>query len=553
MAFLKALIFAVTLQVAFSDNDEYYNSSSSVATFSILESAANATTVTTTTMTTTTEYVKILGPDRPASMGEKYSESMDPGEAQDGYANENQRVGAYWPLTFNDFTAFPPLHGERSRPPALQKFDSTRAIYSTPGVGTQPVDDSSSSGQAMRFSGDDGTGLVASAFTDTADTCLGNPVQCSLKDPNDRNTTGITLSFWLKVPTTLDAITRYILDTGANEDGQPGISITYRAADARQDDRDTPQTELRYAGKITVLVSTGSHTYKVVAQAQIRQHYWNNVAVRFSPESDALGRPYGLQVFVNGTSVGWKRNPSTTLKLPQNNIQAADMKVAVGCNVNGTGVLQGSLEHLAVWYWRLTDAALNDSNLPADSSELGELKYLDGNYNFAPEQSNATAIIMPDNFNPWPYVDWRYRQSGARDTNQTFLDDTSPPLPDDCSTEKGCSCIDTPEELRTYLHFCEKTKLVEAMIRVANKGGTTGLTASDFEYLYTVPYNQSKKDLADMSLIALADTEAYGNMIFIGSKLQESDVYNDLWEEETDNGNAGITLLPRLNDNYMHQ
>jgi hypothetical protein len=150
--------------------------------------------------------------------------------------------------------------------------------------------------------------------------------------------------------------------------------------------------------------------FQVTVESQIRPQYWNNVGIRFSTDSDASGRPYGLQVFVNGTSVGWKRNPSLATGFPEKLISPSDMRVAVGCNLNGTGVLfgtynivtftsslllwkltlcSGSLEHFAVWYWRLQDTALN--SLPANASQLGELAYFDGNFSFAAQPTvNAT-------------------------------------------------------------------------------------------------------------------------------------------------------------------
>lgn len=103
------------------------------------------------------------------------------------------------------------------------------------------------------------------------------------------------------------------------------------------------------------------------------------------------GLPYGLQAFVDKVPVVWTRSPSSarftndssTSSGAAESGDARGNRWTVGCRLDGTRAMVGRVDELAIWYWRLRDAAVRVKNIPATPSEYGELELFDGDLKFS--------------------------------------------------------------------------------------------------------------------------------------------------------------------------
>ncbi len=71
-------------------------------------------------------------------------------------------------------------------------------------------------------------------------------------------------------------------------------------------------------------------------------YHWNNIGFRWSDEIMDNDTPYGLQVFVNGSSIAWKRGPYNSGATGKPAQTASDIQVTVGCSTSGLLAQQGT-------------------------------------------------------------------------------------------------------------------------------------------------------------------------------------------------------------------
>lgn len=89
-----------------------------------------------------------------------------------------------------------------------------------------------------------------------------------------------------------------------------------------------------------------------------------------------------LQVFVNKSSVAWKRLSTVSAStVSSSDGNSSSPLMTFGCDSNGGWIMEGRLDSLAYWSWRLTDEARDGK--PTDGTNLSELEYFDGDLQFS--------------------------------------------------------------------------------------------------------------------------------------------------------------------------
>ena len=203
------------------------------------------------------------------------------------------------------------------------------------------------------------------------DLCIRNPRDCP---------EGFSLSFFYQQPATDENYAseqeewerEYLISTGGDEKGYPGVSIWFEGAD------------------LGVVVSTGNHTWSLNIRGQrpLADKSWTNIALRWLPLVYADSKEFivekqagkelielgGLEVFMDMEPIGYVLQPQEIGCTVLSQTQECDttpalkpldpMTIMMGCHQTSDDTepryfAGGGFDELAIW-----TRALNDTDLP---------------------------------------------------------------------------------------------------------------------------------------------------------------------------------------------
>ncbi|XP_064083647.1 uncharacterized protein LOC135199488 [Macrobrachium nipponense] len=191
-------------------------------------------------------------------------------------------------------------------------------------------------GYAVTLKSDKGQCLKRSPFA-TSDDCTQDPSTCKA---------GFSISIWERVNISFDVFytvykyhqdtKRYILSTGGDEFGHPGVAIYHQGL------------------ALVALVSTGDKYWKLEVLGPFRNNEWNNIGIRWQNSETTTG---GLELYIDAIKVGQEHysKPSAPAKGILN-----PTEMLIGCHKDADnpmyrGFNDADFDEYAYWNRRLPD------------------------------------------------------------------------------------------------------------------------------------------------------------------------------------------------------
>ncbi|GAB6025808.1 LATrophilin [Chamberlinius hualienensis] len=170
-------------------------------------------------------------------------------------------------------------------------------------------------------------------------TSLNNGPQANcFNDLSNCTDEGLSLSIWVNIAFDVkDKSSKYIISTGGDTEGVPGLAIYYQGVD------------------LHAVVSNGSHYWYVYALGPIPNCTWSNVGLRWD-------KKVGWEMYVDQERVAKVVYPTPTKGPVKKAINPPAM--SIGCHVVGDPLRfqnysEGKFDEVAVWFRQLNDSQLN--------------------------------------------------------------------------------------------------------------------------------------------------------------------------------------------------
>ncbi|XP_068212714.1 adhesion G-protein coupled receptor D1-like [Palaemon carinicauda] len=191
-------------------------------------------------------------------------------------------------------------------------------------------------GYAVAIDAEKGQCLKRSPYA-TADDCSQNPSTCKA---------GFSLSIWERVNISFDVFytvhklhqdkKRYILSTGGDEFGHPGVAIYHQGL------------------ALVALVSTGDKYWKLEVLGPFENSVWNNIGIRWMNSENNIG---GLELYINAIKVGHEHHSKDSSPAKEF-LDPSEMLIGCHKDADDTsyrGFNNADFDEFAYWDRRLPD------------------------------------------------------------------------------------------------------------------------------------------------------------------------------------------------------